>query len=190
MKETILVVGLGNPGKEYERTPHNMGRLAVSLWTQERRFPEFCPEKKFSAQTSENATGEQKTIAILPETFVNKSGDAVAAIAGFYKIRPENIWVAHDDIDIPLGNVRAAFGGGSAGHHGIESVVEKLGTANFWRFRVGIAPAVPLAIPLDAYVLRKNAISEEDANRILAKIKMLLSLALAEGPKRAQDASN
>lgn len=190
MPETILIVGLGNPGKEYENTPHNMGQIAVLLWAGEQHFPEFRFEKKFTAQVSKGVIGEQNVIAALPETFMNNSGVSVLALANFYKIPPENIWVAHDDIDIPLGNVRIAFGGSSAGHHGIESVVEKLGTADFWGFRIGIAPALPLAIPLEAYVLQKNSINEKQAGRAITRAKTLLSLAFGEGLEKAKEVSD
>ena len=201
MTETILIVGLGNPGEEYKNTPHNMGRLAVSLWTSGQHFPEFRLEKKFAAQMSEGMAGEQKIIVALPETFMNNSGVSVAAIANFYrpsrkaserhsKISTKNILVVHDDIDIPLGNVRVALGGSSAGHYGIESIVEKLSTANFWRFRVGIRPLEPLQIPLEAYVLQKNTIDKEQTSRAIARVKTLLSLALEQGVEAAREKSD
>ena len=186
----ILIVGLGNPGREYENTPHNMGRRAVLHWAAAQNFPDFRLEKKFNAQVSENAAGEQKVVAALPETFMNNSGVSVTALAHFYKLQPENIWVAHDDIDIPLGNVRVALGGGSAGHHGIASIVEKLGSADFWRIRIGIAPAEPLIMPLEAYVLQKTAMREEDARSAIARAKDLLSLALEQGMAGAREASD
>lgn len=182
----IILVGLGNPGNEFMDTPHNLGRLCVECFTEQAGLPDFTAEKKFTALTSTSEVSGQKVVALLPETFMNKSGEAVAAAANFYKVSPENIWAAHDDIDLPLGSVRISFDGGSAGHHGIESIVEKLGTPNFWRFRIGIAPQEPIREPLDVYVLRKNAIETDIANEIVRKTAALITNALENGIAEAQ----
>ena len=182
----LLIVGLGNPGNEYENTPHNMGRRCVFRFAEEHGFEAFHAEKKFNALVSEKTADGQKIIAVLPETFMNNSGDAVSAIAAFYKITAEGIWVLNDDADIPLGAIRIAFGGGSAGHHGIESIAEKLGTTDFWRFRIGIGQKEPLTIPLEAYVLQKDAIGTAAEKDIAAKVNNLLELALEKSLEEAQ----
>ncbi len=189
-KHPLLVVGLGNPGKEYEETPHNLGRLCVLRYAEAMGFPGFTAEKKFKALVSSGLLREQRIAALLPETFMNNSGDAVLAISHFYNIAPTHIWVLHDDIDLPLGSVRVAFGGGSGGHHGVESVVEKLGEAHFWRFRIGINPEKDLEIPLDAYVLKKDAIGQDATENIVSKTACLLTLALEKGIEEAQRQSN
>lgn len=182
----ILLVGLGNPGKEYEHTPHNLGRAVLSAWRLSQGLPEPRSIKKYNGLISEGTVNGKKVMLLLPETFMNNSGEAVSALANFHKVEPANIWLLHDDVDIPLGNVRIAFGGGAAGHHGVESVAEKLGSPDFWRFRVGIFPKEKLAMPLDAYVLKKDAIAEASVNEVAFKVKNLLALAFEKGMSEMQ----
>lgn len=141
-----LIVGLGNPGKQYEKTRHNVGFMAL-----EQFFKDFEPAKQTVWEDSEKFKSDiaflewqpvvgtlEKVILLKPKTFMNNSGQAVALVAGFYKITPENIWVLHDDVDFPAGSMRIRFGGASAGHRGVMDIIEKLGTDEFWRFRLGI----------------------------------------------------
>lgn len=141
-----LIVGLGNPGKQYERTRHNLGFMTVehflkdfepvkkTTWNNEPKFKSDMVELEWQSQAG---TGLQKVILVKPKTHMNNSGMAVGLLTQYYKISSSDVWILHDDIDLPLGYMRIRFGGGSAGHHGIDSVMENLGTEKFWRFRMG-----------------------------------------------------
>jgi PTH1 family peptidyl-tRNA hydrolase len=140
-----LIVGLGNPGEKYEKTRHNVGFIIVDLLFKNYSTPKdaFKEEKKFKAEIAEITwqpkKGEnERVILVKPLTFMNGSGDAVSLIAKFYKIKSEDIWVVHDEIDLPLGAMKIRLGGSSAGHKGVESIIEKLKSDKFWRFRIGI----------------------------------------------------
>jgi PTH1 family peptidyl-tRNA hydrolase len=131
-----LVVGLGNPGKKYERTRHNAGfwwleRLAHTIKAALRE------ETKFHGRLAKFAAPAEIWL-LLPSTYMNESGRAVAALATFYKITPREILVVHDELDLPPGGVKLKFGGGVAGHNGLKDIAARLGTNDFWRLRLGI----------------------------------------------------
>jgi len=130
-----LIVGLGNPGKEFENTRHNTGFIFIDKLSKQLKTADFKYEKS--------------------QAFMNKSGDAVLALSKFYKIKPENILVVHDDIDILWSNFKFSFGRSSAGHKGVESIIKALKTKNFWRLRVGIQPAIKKRTPADKIILKK-----------------------------------
>lgn len=139
-----LVVGLGNPGKEYDNTRHNFGFMVVE------KFGPFRFDKTFNALVNKNAS----VIFALPQTFMNESGLAVQKISDFFKIGPDDLWVIHDDIDLPLGEVRMSQGQSSAGHKGVESIISSLGTQDFHRLRLGIMSASKGMIPTEKFVLQ------------------------------------
>jgi PTH1 family peptidyl-tRNA hydrolase len=130
----ILIVGLGNPGKKYQNTRHNLGFMILDKLAKERTNGQWTKIKKLQSEIIRNP---DFTLA-KPQTMMNLSGLAVAKITNFYKIKPENIWVVHDEIDLPLGGIKIAKGRGSAGHKGVESIIKELGTDQFIRFRLGI----------------------------------------------------
>lgn len=134
-----LIVGLGNPGKKFVYTRHNLGFMVVEKFVKNKltffsSLKAWKDEKEFMAQVCRF----DDFIIAKPLTYMNLSGLAVAKIANFYKITPSDIWVVHDDIDLPLGKIRIRKGGASAGHHGIESIMKELKTSDFVRFRLGI----------------------------------------------------
>lgn len=136
----ILVAGLGNPGHKYKYARHNVGfmvveRLAKDLLPLFRSLRAWKLDDKFK---SEICKISDKLILIKPQTYMNNSGFAISSIRNFYKIATSDIWVVHDDIDLPLGKVRIRRGGGSAGHNGIKSAIEILGQNDFVRIRLGI----------------------------------------------------
>jgi len=134
-----LIIGLGNPDQKYKNTRHNVGFSAINnLQLTINNFSDFKLKKRLSAEISEEEINEEKIILAKPITFMNSSGLTVKKLAKFYKIKPENIWVIHDDLDIKLGKFKISFGRGSAGHKGVESIIGELKTKNFWRIRVGI----------------------------------------------------
>jgi PTH1 family peptidyl-tRNA hydrolase len=143
-----LIVGLGNPGEKYSATRHNLGFMTIEHFLQDAtqaKKTEWSKQKKFQAEIAafDWQTKHKDVEAIIlakPTTFMNDSGNAVASIASFYKISPEDIWIVHDELDVPLGNMKIRLGGTGAGHRGIESVITSLGAHAFWRFRLGIGP--------------------------------------------------
>ena len=134
----ILIVGLGNPGERYENTRHNIGFMVVDELAR-KLLPlgktAWQLNKKFNAEV---LSYKSKVILAKPLTMMNACGFAVAKLVNFYKIKPENLFVVHDDLDLPLGKVKIVVGHGSAGHHGIDSIVEELKIGEFIRFRVGV----------------------------------------------------
>jgi len=132
------IVGLGNPREEYEMTRHNAGRMAVLAFVKKEGIdpPEF--DKKLKALVAKGEVGGEKIQIILPETFMNKSGDSLNPLALSVK-KAENLVVVHDDIDLPLGKVKISFGKNSGGHKGVESVIKAVKTINFTRVRIGIS---------------------------------------------------
>jgi len=139
-KNTILIVGLGNPGEQYANTPHNAGFLVVdSLLTTYNL--QLTTNKKFKSEVAEGKIGNRKIILSKPQTFMNKSGEAVKSITTYYKLLTTNsLWVIHDDVDLELGKIKVVRNRGSTGHKGVEDIMRKLKTKDFVRFRIGIRP--------------------------------------------------
>ncbi len=127
-----LVVGLGNPGKGYESHRHNVGFMAVDAFARAANLPDF--REKFSGVFAKG----DAVAALKPMTFMNLSGDSVQPAAAFLKVAPDHIVVVHDELDVPFGDVRVKVGGGHAGHNGLRSIIQRLGTPDFVRVRVGI----------------------------------------------------
>lgn len=137
-----LIVGLGNPGKKYEKTRHNVGFLVLEALHETLKSEHISPwehSKKFQAEIAGATIHNEKVILAKPQTFMNESGVSVAAIANFYKMNSTDIIVVHDDKDIPLGEIKVQEDRGSAGHNGIKSIIEHIGGKNFFRIRVGVA---------------------------------------------------
>jgi len=137
---TLIIVGLGNPGKEYEKTRHNAGRSAVELVAKNGDFDEFIFNKTSNALVAKGAVGGENATLVLPETMMNLSGKAVAAFVKSPKAA-KSLLVIHDDLDLPLGVIKMVFARGSGGHKGVESVMRALKTDAFARIRIGVAPA-------------------------------------------------
>lgn len=136
-----MVVGLGNLGKEYRETRHNVGFIVLDKLAERLDVPQFESNSKFKSDISRTT----KLVLAKPQTFMNTSGDAVAALASFYKISPEQIYVVHDDLDIKLGYYKLHFGKGPKQHNGVVSVEASLGSKEFWRMRVGVENRVSLS---------------------------------------------
>ncbi len=132
-----LVVGLGNPGSEYRETRHNVGFLVIDELTNRWRVSDEWREK-FEALQIKTTMGDEPVIVAKPLTFMNLSGQAIAGLAGFYKIDPPDVFVVTDDVALPLGRLRARREGGAGGHNGLKSVIQHLGTQAFPRMRVGV----------------------------------------------------
>jgi peptidyl-tRNA hydrolase, PTH1 family len=149
---TLLIVGLGNPGKEYDGTRHNVGFLCLDAFAKANDFTPWIDKKDFKCQQADATLGDTRVVIIKPTTFMNLSGEAVQAVAHFYKIPAEKILVVHDELDIPFGQVRLRTGGSSAGHNGLKSVIQHIGEG-FGRVRIGVGPKTPEQMDSADYVL-------------------------------------
>ncbi|MFH1315550.1 MAG: aminoacyl-tRNA hydrolase [Candidatus Uhrbacteria bacterium] len=176
----FLIVGLGNPGKEYEKTRHNVGWFIIDRLA-ERLDATWKNKKAWKAQVAESVAEKNKVVMIKPETFMNRSGESVARARGFWnKTSLENIYVIHDDADLKLGDIRIKQGGSSAGHKGIDSITQKLGDNNFYRIRIGIGRPENDKMPLDKFVLgnfsdseikQLDQIADKAINEVITRIK-------------------
>lgn len=159
--KNILVVGLGNPGKEYALTRHNVGFMAVDEFVARSDEMEGWIQKKdLKCLLSGGRIGDKRIMAMKPATFMNLSGEAVQAVADFYKIHPDNIVVIHDELDIDFGQIRLRKGGSDAGHNGVKSVTKHI-TADYGRIRIGIGPKTPEQMSSEDFVLQKFSKDEQ-----------------------------
>lgn len=154
LNRVVLVVGLGNPGKEYDETRHNIGFAAVDALAAKQDFDPWIEKKDLKCHLTSTTLGNTRVILIKPTTFMNLSGEAVQAVANFYKISPNQVLVVHDEIDVPFGQIRTRNGGSSAGHNGIKSVTQHLGE-EYGRVRIGIGPKEPTQMDSADFVLAK-----------------------------------
>ena len=137
MENWYLIVGLGNPGTEYARTRHNAGFVVVQALATRWRV-DWSMESRFKARVARAERGGRKALLCEPQTFMNLSGEAVGAVAAFYRVATAKLLVVVDDADLPLGEIRLRPSGSSGGHHGLESIEQHLGTREYARLRVGI----------------------------------------------------
>jgi len=137
MENLHLIVGLGNPGAQYAKTRHNAGFLAVEQLAKRWRAA-WTSEKKFNARMARAARSERPVLLCEPQTFMNASGEAVAAVVAFYRLPLERVLIVVDDADLPLGELRLRPSGSAGGHHGLESVERHLGARTYARLRIGI----------------------------------------------------
>lgn len=158
-KTAFLIVGLGNPGREYRATRHNIGFLAVDAIVKSMNITLGKVQSK--ALIGQGKIGTQKVILAKPQTYMNLSGQAVVGLLNFYKIPTENLLVMHDDIDLPFGTIRIRPGGGSAGQKGVSSIIEKLGGQEFARMRLGVGRP-PGQMDSAAYVLQPFTKADEE----------------------------
>ncbi len=137
MSEIKLIVGLGNPGREYEATRHNAGFWWVDELVRAHNVS-FKADSKFHGLVARATLHGHEVHLLKPQTFMNVSGRSVGAVAQFYKIVPEQILVVHDELDLPPGSAKLKLGGGHGGHNGLKDIIAHLGTKDFWRLRVGV----------------------------------------------------
>ncbi|MBN1684893.1 MAG: aminoacyl-tRNA hydrolase [Gammaproteobacteria bacterium] len=157
-----LIVGLGNPGIEYEKTRHNIGALFVKKLLNSFSVPELSLEKKFNGLFAKATLFDHACYFLLPMSFMNCSGSPVLATMHFYKIPVESILVVHDDLDLPIGSVRFKKNGGDGGHNGIKDIIRCLGSKDFFRLRFGIGRPESRE-EITSYVLKKPSPEEKKA---------------------------
>ncbi len=158
-----LIIGLGNPGSNHHLTRHNAGFLCLDSLQKEWGCETFQHDKKMSAEVSMGQVGKEKVLLVRPETFMNASGTAVSQLVHFYKLAPEDIIVIHDDLDIASGTFKVTSSSRAAGHNGVSDVIEKLGTQDFFRVRLGIGrPTAHSGACMDSHnFVLQNFSSEE-----------------------------
>jgi peptidyl-tRNA hydrolase, PTH1 family len=179
----LLVAGLGNPGREYEQTRHNVGWLVADELAR-RHGGSF--RSKFSGQLSELRVGEQKLALLKPETYMNESGRSIAAAARFFKVEPRDLLVVHDDVDLDAERFQARLGGGLAGHNGLRSIAQALGTNDFLRLRIGVGrPGRGDRRSVSDYVLSRFD-AESDAEALVTRAADAVEAIAADGLEEAQ----
>lgn len=176
LNKTVLMAGLGNPGKDYELTRHNVGFLCIDNFVAKTDEMEDWMEKKdLKCLLSSGRIGDTRVIAIKPTTYMNLSGEAVQATAHFYKINPEHVVVIHDELDIDFGQIRLRVGGSSAGHNGVKSVTKHIGEG-YGRVRVGVGPKQPAKISSEDFVLQKFSAEEQaQLSNLTREVSAILS---------------
>lgn len=179
----LLVAGLGNPGREYARTRHNVGWMVVDELAR-RLGASF--RSKFSGRLSEIRIGEQRIALLEPETYMNESGRSIVAAARFFKLDPGSLLVVHDDVDLEPGRLQARLGGGLAGHNGLRSIAQSLGSQEFLRLRIGVGrPGRGDRRPVSDYVLSPFE-EEVDVNGLVASAADAVESIVRDGLEAAQ----
>ena len=179
----LLIAGLGNPGREYERTRHNVGWLVLDELA---RRHGGSWRSKFSGSLAEVRLGDARLALLKPETYMNESGRSVGAAARFFKVEPEQLLVVHDDVDLEPGRLQARQGGGLAGHNGLRSLAQHLGSQDFLRLRIGVGrPGRGDQRSVSDWVLSPFA-PEEDVEALVARAADAVEAVAAEGLDRTQ----
>jgi len=164
-KPTTLIVGLGNPGRKYEFTRHNVGFRVMQRLREELGLPQFEKEVPLYSERTSGTVDGQEIVLGRSLTYMNDSGHAVEKLKSAHKVHPRRVWIIHDDKDLELGDMRVKQGGSAAGHHGVESVEEMLKTKNFTRYRLGVMTPAGKKIPAEKFVIGKFLPEEEPAVR-------------------------
>jgi PTH1 family peptidyl-tRNA hydrolase len=190
MENLYLIVGLGNPGREYARTRHNAGFMVLDRLADQWKAG-WRSEKKFHARMARAERDGKRILLCQPETFMNASGEAVSAVMGFQKIPADRLLVAVDDADLPFGDIRLRPGGSSGGHHGLESVEQHLATREYARQRIGIGRDDPAARRISGYVLAPfRAAERELLEKVLQKACEQVECWLVAGTAQAMNRFN
>lgn len=179
----LLVAGLGNPGPEHARDRHNVGWMIIDELA---RRHQGAFKGKFRGRLADTRVDGARVAILKPETYMNESGSSIQAAAAFYKLPPEQIVVVHDDVDLATARLQARLGGGLAGHNGLRSIAQRLGTQDFLRLRVGVGrPGRGDPRPVADYVLSPFA-PEDDVEAIVTQAADAVELLAAEGLEETQ----
>jgi peptidyl-tRNA hydrolase, PTH1 family len=179
----LLVAGLGNPGPEHARDRHNVGWMVVDELAR-RHAGSF--KGKFRGRLADVRLEDAKLALLKPETYMNESGASIQSAAAFYKLAPASVLVVHDDVDLEVGRLQARLGGGLAGHNGLRSIAQRLGSQEFLRLRIGVGrPGRGDPRPIADYVLSGFA-AEDDAEAIVARAADAVECVVAEGLEETQ----
>jgi PTH1 family peptidyl-tRNA hydrolase len=177
-----LIVGLGNPGREYQGTRHNLGFRIVDALAREAGID--LSTSKFQGEYGQGSFEGQKIALLKPQTYMNLSGSSVAPAARFYKVEPEDLIVVHDELDLPFGRLQLKKGGGTGGHKGLASIVQQLGSNDFVRVRIGIGKPETkertVGHVLSGFGKEESAQLEEIASRAVSAVRTILQSGLAQ----------
>ena len=174
----LLVAGLGNPGREHARDRHNVGWMVVEELA---RRHDGSFRSKFNGRVAETRVADARVALLQPETYMNESGRSISSAARFFKVAPEDVLVVHDDVDLGVGRLQARLGGGLAGHNGLRSIAQVLGTPEFLRVRVGVGrPERGDRRPVADYVLSPFE-ADEDVEEIVSRAADAVESVLADG---------
>lgn len=186
----VLVVGLGNPGKKYDRTRHNAGFHVVDAFADAHGSPPF--REKFSALVAKACVAGADCTLLKPQTYMNLSGESVQPAQAFLKVALADIIVIHDELDIPFGEIRIKVGGGSAGHNGLKSLTQRLGSAEYVRVRVGIgrAPAGFQGDVADWVLASPAGVEAAEWPDVIARARVAVEAIVRDGAKAAMNALN
>ena len=193
-----VIVGLGNPGEEYEGTRHNSGRVALDYFAKTFEFTEWKEDKSAKAHVASGMIGKTAIVLVAPDTFMNKSGAAVTKFVKSQKAA-ERMVVIYDDLDLPLGSLKLSFNRGSGGHTGVESIMSTVKTKKFTRVRIGVSPETAggkLKKPQGEkevvdFILAKFKPSElDELKKVFKKVAQALEATVLEGPERAMNQFN
>ena len=171
-----IITGLGNPGEQYQKNRHNIGFMALDKIQEVNNLEDFKLEKKFKAKIAKGEIGEEKVMLVKPQTFMNNSGEPLEYVFQFYKLNLEDVIVIHDEIDLPLGKLKVSRGKSSAGHNGIKSIMQHLGSGDFTRIRLGISPNKKLPSSKTVkYVLQNFSLfQKKDLKKVLGEVSIVL----------------
>ena len=190
MENAYLMVGLGNPGREYAGTRHNAGFLALDRLA-DRWRADWAAGKKFHSRLARLERAGRRLLLAQPQTFMNASGEAVKALVDFYRVPAGRLLVVVDDADLPLGEIRMRPGGSSGGHHGLESVGQQLGTREFARLRIGIGRTERTAREITGHVLGAFTTAErEQLEKVLNRAGDQIECWLRDGIQKAMNQFN
>jgi PTH1 family peptidyl-tRNA hydrolase len=194
-----IIVGLGNPGKKFKKTRHNLGFMVVeSLRSKFKNFSNWKKSKKFLSEISEGKIDSERVILVKPQTFMNNSGKAIKLLTKSFKLKAESLFVIHDDLDLPLGKMKISIGRGSGGHKGVQSIIDEIGTKDFVRFRIGIKPNskfkmqnAKLKFKIQDFVLEKfNKKEEKILKEVIEMACQAIKMATKEGIEKTMSEFN
>jgi len=193
MIKNYIIVGLGNPGEEYDGTRHNVGRMVLDSFVKKNDWSDFALDKKLQALTSDGRVGKNKALLLKPETFMNKSGNSVKSLITSKK-KAETLVVIHDDLDLPLGKIKISFGKSSGGHKGVESIMRAIKTQDFIRLRLGISGETAggkIKKPqgeekvIDAILGEFKKTEVDDLKKVIKRAAQALALIITDGREKA-----
>src|SRR3990167_10783049 len=196
-----LIIGLGNPGEEYKNTRHNIGREVAEKCAKKNDLPDFEYDKKSNALVAQGKIGpasakgyseakKEKVVFALPETFMNKSGEAIKKLTTSYKLQATSCFVVHDDVDLPVGRMKISFDKSSAGHKGVENVMKNLKTQKFWRVRIGIGGKKKTKQAMEMVLKKFSAKENDEIKKVVKKSCDALICAVSESPQKAMTVYN
>ncbi|HSW79036.1 MAG TPA: aminoacyl-tRNA hydrolase [Candidatus Babeliales bacterium] len=173
--KTILIIGLGNPGKEYSQTRHNIGFEVLDSFAQKNDFPGWQIKKDLKSQLTIRSLGENRVILCKPTTFMNSSGEAVQALQKFYRVYNQGTLAVYDELAVPFGSLRTRLGGSDAGHNGVKSLIQHLGE-DFGRLRIGVGSDLSQKADAAEFVLGKFSKKEQaDLQKVIQEANAMVT---------------